>query len=298
MIRNSPALFLLCALLFSCSKSNDTASFRERVIQRLDSTKGEFGIAFHDLQTDEMVLIHEHDLFHAASTMKTPVMVETYRQASKGKFSLEDSITIKNEFRSIVDGSTYSLDSTEDSEQELYRVVGEKRRLYDVMYAMIIASSNLATNLIIDLVNADSVTATMRQLGLKDLVVLRGVEDDKAYRQGLNNKVTAYDLMLLFSGIAKGELVSQQASDEMIKILLDQKFNDIIPAKLPKEVRVAHKTGWITGVHHDSAIVFLPDGRKYVLVLLSKGLTDEKAGVEALADVSKLFYERMMKKAD
>ena len=80
----------------------------------------------------------------------------------------------------------------------------------------------------------------------------------------------------------------------MIKILLDQQFNSIIPAQLPKDVKVAHKTGSITGVHHDSGIVFLPDGRKYVLVILSKNLKNDLAATQAMASVSKLVYNYMM----
>ncbi len=131
----------------------------------------------------------------------------------------------------------------------------------------------------------------MRKMGLKDLQVLRGVEDNKAYQKGLNNVITSYDLMLLFEKIAKGEAVNKESSDAMIKILLDQHFNEIIPAGLPKDVRVAHKTGWFKGVNHDSGIVFLPDGRKYVLVLLSKNAEDDKASVAALATVSEIIYK-------
>jgi beta-lactamase class A len=121
--------------------------------------------------------------------------------------------------------------------------------------------------------------------------VLRGVEDEKAFKAGMNNQVTAYDLMLLFEKIAKEEMVNAEASKAMINILLDQKFNDIIPAQLPAEVKVAHKTGWITGLHHDAGIVFLPDGRKYVLILLSAKLEDEAAGVKSMATVSKMIYD-------
>ena len=79
----------------------------------------------------------------------------------------------------------------------------------------------------------------------------------------------------------------------MIRILLDQKFNEIIPAQLPQDVKVAHKTGSITGVQHDSGIVFLPDRRTYVLVLLSKNLTDPEAAVKSMATVSKMIYDHV-----
>lgn len=266
-------------------------TLRQQIIDTLEKQKGTFTIAFKDLSTGKELLINEQENFHAASTMKTPVMIEVFKQVAEGKLSLDDSVLIKNEFKSIVDSSVYSLDSADDSESEIYRHIGEKRTIYDLMYQMIIASSNLSTNLIIDLVDAKKVTQTMREMGAKKINILRGVEDEKAYQEGLNNTTTAYDLMLIFEKIAEGKAVNKKSSDAMIKILLNQEHNSIIPAELPKDVKVAHKTGSITGVHHDSGIVFLPNGRKYVLVLLSKNLEDDNAAVKAMADVSKMIYD-------
>jgi beta-lactamase class A len=252
---------------------------------------GDFALAFKDLSTGRQLFIREHEHFHAASTMKTPVLLEIYRQAAAGQLSLEDSIVLRNEFVSIVDSSTYQLDSADDSETELYRHLGEKRSIKDLVYQMITVSSNFATNLLIARVGPANIGVTLHQLGLDEIHVLRGVEDDKAFQKGLNNTVTAAGLALLFEKMAKGKLVSRRASKEMIRILLDQHFNDIIPAGLPSGTKVAHKTGWIKGVHHDSGIVFLPDGRKYVLVLLSKDLADDHAGAKALAAVSGVIYQ-------
>lgn len=260
----------------------------------LAKQEGTFAVAFKNLQTGEEILIREHESFHAASTMKTPVMIEVFKQAAAGKFSLNDSIVIKNEFKSIVDGSVFSLDSIEDSEHLLYKQLGKKKLLSELVYDMIIVSSNLATNIIIELVDAKNVTETMRSYGAKDMQVLRGVEDDKAYQQGLNNTTMAYDLMVIFEKIATGKAVSPEASDAMVDILLDQQFNEIIPAKLPKDVKVAHKTGSITSVHHDSGIVYLPDGRKYVLVFLSKGFKEEAIANEAMANVSEMIYQHVI----
>lgn len=260
----------------------------------LAKQEGTFAVAFKDLQTGEEILIREHESFHAASTMKTPVMIEVFKQAAAGKFSLNDSIVIKNEFKSIVDGSVFSLDSIEDSEHLLYKQLGKKKLLSELVYDMIIVSSNLATNIIIELVDAKNVTETMRSYGAKDMQVLRGVEDDKAYQQGLNNTTMAYDLMVIFEKIATGKAVSPEASDAMVDILLDQQFNEIIPAKLPKDVKVAHKTGSITSVHHDSGIVYLPHGRKYVLVFLSKGFKEEAIANEAMATVSEMIYQHVI----
>lgn len=266
-------------------------NLKHQINNILANQKGTFAVAFKDLSTGRELLINEQENFHAASTMKTPVMIEVFKQVSEEKFSLTDSILIKNEFKSIVDNSSYSLDSSDDSESEIYRHIGEKRTLYDLMYQMIIASSNLSTNLIIDLVDASKITKTMRDMGAKKIMILRGVEDTKAYEKGLNNTTTAYDLMLIFKEIAEGKAVNKNSSDAMINILLKQEHNEIIPAELPKEVKVAHKTGSITGVQHDSGIVILPNGKKYVLVLLSKDLKDENAAIRAMAQVSKIIYD-------
>lgn len=290
--------FPLIFFLYACTSTPQeqaeiSLSQLEADIQaEFDKTEGDFAIAFKNLQTpQEELLINAHESFHAASTMKTPVLMEVYKQAEAGKFSLDDSLIVKNEFKSIVDSSLYSLSPEDDSYSPLYEQIGQPQSIRDLSYNMIIASSNLATNIVIELVGAQNVTQTLRDMGASDIEVLRGVEDIKAYRAGLSNSTTAYDLMLMFEQIARGEAVSKEASREMIDILLDQKFNKMIPAKLPDDVKVAHKTGWITGLHHDSGIVFLPDGRQYVLVLLSKNLTDEDAGVETLATVSRMVYD-------
>lgn len=293
LFRLLPFGLLICV---ACAQpSPSTLVEVEQIIQdRLSEVEGDFAVAFQSLDDPaEQLLINAREEFHAASTMKTPVMLEVYKQAESGELSLDDSIVVKNEFYSIVDSSTYSLSPDDDSYSKLYEQIGTKHTLRDLVYHMIISSSNLATNIVIELAEADKVTQTMRDLGANDIQVRRGVEDGKAYRQGLNNTTTAYDLMQLFEAIVQHELVSAEASQAMIDILLDQRFNKMIPAQLPDDVRVAHKTGWITGLHHDSGIVYLPDGRSYILILLSRNLMDEDAGIQALADISRVIYDHV-----
>lgn len=289
------------AILLSCSLTIWQTVFaqsrltlpelKQKIEQELDKQTGVFAVAFKDVATGNELLIREREVFHAASTMKTPVMIEVYKQQAQGKLSLSDSILIKTEFKSIVDGSPYTLPVSSDSDSITYKQIGTKRTLASLVYDMITVSSNLATNLIIERVGAPNVLQTMRDLGAKDIQVRRGVEDSKAFAKGLNNSTTAYDLMLIFDRIATGKAVSPEASKAMIATLLDQKFNDAIPAKLPKDVKVAHKTGSITGVRHDSGIVLLPDGRQYVLVLLSKDIKDDKLTSGVMATVSEWIYQ-------
>jgi beta-lactamase class A len=159
------------------------------------------------------------------------------------------------------------------------------------MRLMITVSSNLATNLLIEYAGPQNVNKTMQDLGAKGVLVLRGVEDDKAYQKGLNNQVTAAGLLTIYEKMAKDELVNKDASEQMTNILLDQHFREIIPAQLPPEVKVAHKTGWFKSVNHDSGFVILPDGRKYVLVLLSKNIPNDKEAIKALANISGMIYK-------
>ncbi len=267
-------------------------SLKHEIINHFNKYEGDFALAYLNLDnTSDNIFINEKEEFHAASTMKTPVMIEVLKQAEEGKFNLNDSILIKNEFKSIVDGSAYSMDIEEDSGDGLYKYIGHKKTIYDLVYEMITVSSNLATNILIDLVDAKNVMKTMKQIGANDIQVLRGVEDNKAFNLGLNNTTTAYDLMFIFKSIAEHKILSDSSCNDMINILLQQKFNERIPADLPSDVKVAHKTGSITGVGHDSGIIYLPDGREYILVLLSKNVKDEEGVIKMQAEISRMIYD-------
>ncbi len=289
------AFFLFFVIAFSSCKVGEKAQLKSlemEIKSRFGGVKGDFALVFKPLESKKKALrINADEPFHAASTMKTPVMIEVFRQAESGKFKLTDSILVKNEFKSIVDGSPFKLDIGVDSEEKLYKMLGQKQTIYSLTYDMIIWSSNLATNLVIELVDAQSVTRTMQAMGAKNMKVLRGVEDQKAFDKGLSNSTTANDLAIIMEQIALRKAVSPKASEAMIKILLDQQYKDIIPAFLPKDLKIANKTGSITGVRHDSAIVELPKGKRYVLILLSKKMPDAEAGVKMLGEVSKLVYD-------
>lgn len=219
-------------------------------------------MAYYNLSTQEEILINVSENFHAASTMKVPVMIELYKQAALNKINLQDSILLKNEFKSIVDDSLYTIDI--DSDDVIYSQIGTNVAISYLIYQMITVSSNLATNVLIEMVGAENVTATMRTLGADKIEVLRGVEDIKAYELGLSNSTTANDLLQIMKAIAMNEAGTEDDCNQMITILKDQKHNEIIPNYLPKNVSVAHKTGSITGVHHDAGIVYLQNGEPYV----------------------------------
>ncbi len=284
----------------SITTANTLAALQNYLEQLADSLHAEIGVAWRDLETGREFFFHEKQMMHAASTMKVPVMIEVFRQAETGeapKFRLDDSLRIKNEFKSIVDGSPYRLDLNDDSDSSIYRAIGTKMTIRQLVESMITVSSNLATNILIELVGAENVLATLRELGVKNMQVRRGVEDTKAYQRGLNNQTDAFDLMLTLQTIAEKRAASPKACDTMLAILQRQKFRDGIPAGLPSGTIVANKTGWITGITHDGAIVF-PEKqvaadkprRPYVLVVLTKGIQEEKSAQCVIAEISRKIY--------
>jgi beta-lactamase class A len=261
----------------------------------LEAEEGTYAVFYKDLNNPELrIAINPDTMFHAASTMKTPVMIEVFKQAEEGRFSVYDSIRIENRFYSIVDSSEFSLELDPNADDPYESRVGQMATIYDLTHAMITYSSNIATNLMIDLVGAENTTQTMREIGADSIQVLRGVYDMKAYNRGLSNRTTARDLAIIMESIADGEVVNAEASQLMLDILEDQFYKDIIGGNLPDEVVVASKSGFITGVRHDSGLVYLPDGRSYLLVYLSKNVPDEEQSVETGARISDMIYNFYM----
>ena len=286
-------LILIGLSLGSCDKKINYNILEKKIVSKFNDETGNFALAFKNLDDGKEILINENEIFHAASTIKTPVMIEFYRQLHQGKLSLKDTLQIKNEFKSIVDGSMYKLSEFDDSDKNTYNKLGQYYSINNLIYEMITISSNFATNILIEYIGANNVTKSMKEIGALNIDVLRGVEDIKAFKLGLNNTTSAKDLLIIYEGLAKGKIINNESSAIMIDILKDQKYDDIIPKYLPKNIEVANKTGMITGVHHDSGIVFLKDGRKYVIVLLSKNMSDMESGTEMMARISELIYKTL-----
>jgi beta-lactamase class A len=286
-------LILICLSLGSCDKKIDYNILEKKIISKFNNETGNFALAFKNLDDGKEILINENEIFHAASTIKTPVMIEFYKQLHQGKLSLEDTLQIKNEFKSIVDGTMYKLSEFDDSDKNTYNKLGQYYSINNLIYEMITISSNFATNILIDYIGANNVTKSMKEIGALNINVLRGVEDIKAFELGLNNTTSAKDLLIIYEKLAKGKIINNESSAIMIDILKDQKYDDIIPKYLPKDIEIANKTGMITGVHHDSGIVFLKGGKKYVIIILSKNMSDMESGTEMMARISELIYKTL-----
>jgi beta-lactamase class A len=287
------AIFYVALTLFPTFASGQSLTIDQKIStnieERIRKSGADVAIAFRTLDGHTAYSFQEEESYHAASTMKIPVMIELFHQARQARLKLDDPLLVKNEFHSLVDGSVYKLDPADDSEAELYKATGQTRTLRQLCELMITVSSNLATNLLIEKLGVDNIRAMVDSLHADGMNLLRGVEDSKAFAKGLNNTTTARGLLQLLEAIARGEAVDKESSRQMIEILERQKFNEGIPAGLPPGTRVAHKTGEITKIHHDAAIVFAP--KPFVLVILVRGVADIKESAALMADITRQLYQ-------
>ncbi len=286
---HTAVIALLLASTLVAQSAASAPALESRVRELITASGAEVAVAYRTLDGSRELLIDPDKPFHAASTMKVPVMIELFRQAHEGRLSLDDRLPIRNEFHSLADGSTFALSVGDDSDAEVYAAVGQTLTLRQLCEAMITVSSNFAANLLIEKLGVANIQHTVKALGGDGMQVLRGVEDQKAFDLGLNNTTTALGLLVLLQRVAHGTAVDAQSDAAMIEILKRQKFNDAIPAGVPPGMPVAHKTGNITRIHHDAAIVFAQ--RPYVLVVLVRGIEDQKKSAALMAGLSKAVYE-------
>src|ERR1700682_4004229 len=256
---------------------------------RIQKSGADVGVAFRTLDSKMEWFSRGDDVFHAASTMKIPVMIELFHQVREGQLKLGEPLVVKNEFHSLADASIYALDPADDSEADLYKAVGQTRAVNQLCELMVTVSSNLATNLLVEKLGVENIRAMVHALHADGMNVLRGVEDNKAYEKGMNNTTTARGLLILLEAIGNGQAIDPDSSRQMVEILARQKFSEAIPAGLPSGTRVAHKTGELTKLHHDAAIVYAP--RPFVLVILVRGLAESKDSAALMADITRRIYQ-------
>ena len=283
-------LFLsFAAFLVAQDPQAGRSPLQDELRRIIASSGADVAVAYRTLDGKTELLLDGDTPFHAASTMKVPVMIELFRQAGSGTLSLDEPLPVRNQFKSIVDGSPYTLSEGDDSDSEVYAAVGKTMTLRKLCELMITVSSNFAANLLIERLGVDNIRGTVTSLGADGMQVLQGVEDQKAFDKGLNNTTTARGLMVLLDTLAHGRAVGRDADKEMLGILERQKFNDAIPAGVPSGTVIAHKTGNITRIHHDAAVVFAT--RPYVLVLLVRGIDDQKKSAALMGELSRAVYE-------
>jgi len=250
------------------------------------------GISFYDSQTTLNWSYNADAFFHAASTIKLAVLVGVYGEIGRGRLTADAPVHVRNKFASIVEGRPFTLNLDFEPTPEVARQLGRTMTVRELAYHMITTSSNFATNLLIDIVGVPAIQQALEELKIEGVLFLRGVADEAAFAAGLNNQVTASGLLKLLRMIAEGRAWSPEICAQMLEILLDQRFKSGIPAGLPGEVQVAHKTGNISTVHHDAGIIYMGNRNPYFLVILTQFPQDARRS-SAVAEVSKDLFETL-----
>jgi beta-lactamase class A len=295
--RRSKTVVVLMVLIVGGLVSIVAGDPLQQQIETLGMQAGAETIGIYYRGYDGKVFTYQPDeMFHAASTMKVPVMMEVFHQVQQGKLKLDQPIAIQNEFHSMQDGSVFALDpADEDGDKSLYQKMGQSLPLKNLVDLMITQSSNFATNLVIQQVSPANVMALMKQIGADHMNVLRGVQDLKAYEAGKNNTTDAQSLARCYEAILNSKIFTGSSRDAMISILQAQHFRSGIPAGIKAEERhlkVANKDGLIEEeIHHDSAIITNPAGKSAVLVILTRGVRDDAVGGKLVADLAGAIYD-------
>jgi beta-lactamase class A len=252
-----------------------------RIEDFLKGKDGDYAIYVKDLTTGgkRNVYIHSDEVFEAASLYKVFLMAATYEAVNEGKLTLDTEISAKLSHLEDVLGSVdYGYLELSGDEVATYTV----RECLDRIARI---SDNYAAIMLAEKVGWDSVQATANNIGAANTRIKTPIS------------TSAEDVGTLLEKIYLGEIVSFEASEEIINMLATAQINNRIPAKLPKTdpstgsgLRIAHKTGELSQVRNDAGIVFL-DGNPYIIVMMTKDLKYEDQGIENLAEVSKIVFD-------
>lgn len=280
------------------AKKEAPASPRERAleaeIKEIEKKSGAqaMAVALHDLETGFELRYHADRWFHAASTIKVPILLGAFAAIDRGDLLPHSRVHVRNRFLSCVEDIPFRVESGRDSNSAVHNAIGKMMRVDELAYHMITTSSNLATNLLLGVMGSEAVNETLRQLKVdKGIELRRGVEDELAFEKGINNRVTAEGLLRILILLAQGKAFSPALSRRMMDILHAQEFNQGIPALLPKGARVAHKTGEISTVAHDAGVIYLPKRKPYVLVILTEWGPTASGRSRTIAAISHAIFE-------
>jgi beta-lactamase class A len=262
----------------------------ERIME--ESKAAAYAVALLDYETGFRFSINPDRRFHAASTIKVAILLSVARAIDEGRLCLDDTLHVRNRFLSAVDHTPFRIDAESDGYPALHRLVGRTAKISDLAEWMIVSSSNLATNLLLDYLTVEYVRGVLDAAGVQGTDLRRGVDDTKAHDQNFNNETTAQGLLDLFAAL-RGDFLSKTSRERAINILLQQRFNSMIPALLPTHASVAHKTGEISTACHDAGIVYLPERDPYILVVLTEVPAEANGRRETIAKVSEVVFQML-----
>jgi Beta-lactamase class A len=274
----------------------------DRVSERLvhlerESHARALAVSVFDTESGATLNYHAERWFHAASTIKVAILAGVYAAIHEGRWPAHARLHVRNRFFSAADGSLFRVSAERDANAEVHAAIGKMMRIRELAHHMITTSSNLATNLLLDLVGIETVQGVLDHYKIDGIDFRRGVEDERAFAIGISNRVTASGLMSLLRLIEAEKVFSPELSREMLDILHQQEFRNGIPGRLPREVRVAHKTGDISTIAHDAGIVYPANRKPYILAILTEWDPDTSGRTTTIATVSQEVYKALTAEA-
>ena len=280
----------------SSAMSRRTESALTRQIESIGADAGarRVAVAVYDYEVGRRYDYSGDTWFHAASTIKVPALVGVFAAIDAGALSLDSRVHVRNRFLSVADGTAFRVERTRDAAGDVHALIGKTMRVRELARHMIVTSSNLATNLLVDLVGVEFLQETIERLVPEGIELHRGVEDEAAFAADINNRVTANGLVRILRAIEENCL-SRESSRQMLDILHEQEFRGGIPAGLPDTARVANKTGEISTMAHDAGLVYLPERQPYAVAILTEWDPSATAGRrDALAALSRAVYQHLV----
>lgn len=241
------------------------------------------GVAIKDLRSGEEFIINGDEVFPQASAIKIHILAELYRQAEQGRFRLTDVVPVPASARVAGSGVLNELGTSS---------VAMSIRDYAVL--MIVLSDNTATNLLIERVGMENVNRFLQSSGATRTKLQRVMMDLKAATEGRENIGTPRDVMIVLEKMYRGELVSKNASADMLSILRKPKDGPL-RSGLPGSVDLADKAGDVDGVKCNVGIVFLQDA-PYIVCVMTKLLQNEEDGPKTITEISRLTYQYFERK--
>jgi beta-lactamase class A len=276
-------------------RASAISDFESRIEQIAQETGNELAVSLFDYETNREWSRNADRWFHSASTIKVAVLLALFGAVEARRFTLEARLHVRNRFISRIDGSPFRVSISRDADKVVHAAIGKTMRVGELARHMIVTSSNLATNLLVDLISLDKAQEMLTEYDIQGIELARGVEDDKAFEVNFNNRVTANGLVSLFRAIYEKKSVGSDSAKQMLDILAQQEFRSGIPAGLPPDVRtrarIANKTGEISIAAHDAGIVFLPARQPYVLAVLTESEPNVDGRMERISRVSTAVYE-------
>lgn len=250
----------------------------QRIERHVRRAAGTFSIAL-SVPNDSCVFIYNSIQLPSASLIKVFIMAEAFRQANSGSLDLSQSVAVTAD---VQVGGAGPLE---------HACLGTKYSLLELIKLMIVESDNTATNILIKILGMDSVNTFAHNLGCFQTSLGRLMMDFSARAKGMENYTSPTDMNIILNRLYAGNCINQACDQVMIDILLGQTDKCKLPLFLPSGISIAHKTGELDGIEHDSGIVFCKN--PYILTIMTANLPEEELGRKMIAELSLIIFETL-----